>query len=151
MIAIRVSPASIQDSDMSAPLLKTATKRFSSLARAIADAGYQGPATMAAARAQASIDLEFVERSDKAKGFVLVPKCWIPALARTLRTFGCLGRCRRLGRDFEYLTAAHARRRFHRSRREADQHPPTFSRRVRDLRSPPSRDHSPAPLRSMIS
>ena len=63
---------------MSAPLLKTATKRFSSLVRAIADAGYQGAATATAVRTEASIDLEFVKRSDKAKGFVLVPKRWIP-------------------------------------------------------------------------
>ena len=38
-------------------------------------------------------------RLDAAKGFVVVAKRWIVE-----RTFGCLGRCRRLGNDFENLT-----------------------------------------------
>ena len=80
-----------------------ATKRFPSLVRAVAEGGYQGPATAAAVRAEAGLELEIVKRSDKAKGFVLLPKRWIVE-----RTFGWLGRCRRLAKDFENLTAAHA-------------------------------------------
>ena len=43
--------------------------------------------------------LEIVNRLDKAKGFVVVVKRWIVE-----RTFGWLGRCRRLAKDFENLT-----------------------------------------------
>ena len=39
----------------------------------------------------------------KAKGFVLLPKRWIVE-----RTLGCLGRCRRLAKDFENLSRSHA-------------------------------------------
>ncbi len=88
---------------MIAPLLKLARKRFPSLLRAIADGGYQGPATATAVRDEAGIPLEIVKRSDTAKGFVLLPKRWIVE-----RTFGWLGRCRRLGKDFENLTRSHA-------------------------------------------
>jgi transposase len=43
-----------------------------------------------------------VKRSDAAKGFVVLPKRWIVE-----RTFGWLGRCRRLAKDFEGLTRTH--------------------------------------------
>ena len=38
-----------------------------------------------------------------AKGFVVLPKRWIVE-----RTFGWLGRCRRLAKDFENLSRSHA-------------------------------------------
>ena len=103
LINFCITPADIQDRDMIAPLLKLARKRFPSLLRAIADGGYQGPATATAVRDEAGIPLEIVKRSDTAKGFVLLPKRWIVE-----RTFGWLGRCRRLGKDFENLTRSHA-------------------------------------------
>jgi transposase len=103
LINFCVTPASIQDRDMIAPLLKIARKRFPALAAALADGGYQGPATAAAVRQEAGLPLEIVKRSDTAKGFVLLPKRWIVE-----RTFGWLGRCRRLGKDFENLTRSHA-------------------------------------------
>ncbi|MBB6250128.1 transposase [Nitrospirillum iridis] len=43
--------------------------------------------------------LEIVKRSDTAKGFEVLPKRWIVE-----RTFGWLGRCRRLAKDFENLS-----------------------------------------------
>ena len=88
---------------MIAPLLKIARERCPTLLKAIADGGYQGPATAAAVHEAASIPLEIVKRSDKAKGFVLLPKRWIVE-----RTFGWLGRCRRLCKDYENLTRNHA-------------------------------------------
>jgi transposase len=83
--------------------LKVARKMFPSLARAIADGAYQGAATAAEVRTQADIPLEIVKRSDKVKGFVVLPKRWIVE-----RTFGWLGRCRRLAKDFENLSRSHA-------------------------------------------
>ncbi len=88
---------------MIAPLLKVARRMFPSLARAIADGGYQGAATAVAVRAEARIPLEIVKRSDTAKGFTVLPKRWIVE-----RTFGWFGRCRRLAKDFENLSRSHA-------------------------------------------
>ena len=76
---------------------------YPSLARAVADGGYQGKATADTDRAEAKITLEIVKRSDMAKGFVVLPKRWIVE-----RTFGWLGRCRRLAKDFENLSRSHA-------------------------------------------
>jgi transposase len=88
---------------MIAPMLKIARRMFPSLARAIADGGYQGAATAHAVRAEAKIPLEIVKRSDSAKGFKVLPKRWIVE-----RTLGWFGRCRRLGKDFENLARSHA-------------------------------------------
>ena len=44
------------------------------------------------------VDVEIVKRSDAAKGFRVLPKCWI--VERTIRW---LNRCRRLAKDWEYL------------------------------------------------
>ena len=87
MVGFVVTPGDIQDRDVAAPLLKVARKMFPSLARAIADGGYQGKATANTVRAEAKIPLEIVKRSDMAKGFVVLPKRWIVE-----RTFGWLGR-----------------------------------------------------------
>lgn len=45
MLGLQVSPASIQDRDMIAPLLSVVAKHVPSLVRAMADGGYQGEAT----------------------------------------------------------------------------------------------------------
>ena len=103
MLGVVVSPASVQDRDMIAPLLAVVCKQLPSLKRAMADGGYQGPATAASVEAMAGIPLEIVKLSDAAKGFKVIPKRWIVE-----RTFGWLGRCRRLAKDFENLTRSHA-------------------------------------------
>ena len=97
-----VTPASVQDRDQIAPLLTDVRHLFPFLERAIADSGYQGAATAAAVRKPARVPLEIIKRSDTAKGFVVLPKRWIVE-----RTFGWLGRCRRLAKDFENLARSH--------------------------------------------
>jgi len=103
MHALAVLPANYQDRDVAPFLLKTATARMPTLQRALADGGYQGKATTDAVEAEAGIPLGIVKRSDTAKGFYVLPKRWIVE-----RTFGWLGRCRRLAKDFENLTRTHA-------------------------------------------
>jgi len=44
--------------------------------------------------------MEIVKRSDDVKGFKLLPHRWVVE-----RTFGWLGRQRRLSKDYEYLPA----------------------------------------------
>ncbi|WP_425491260.1 transposase [Nitrospirillum iridis] len=72
---------------------------FPFVERVFADGGYQGAATAAAVRELGEWHLEIVKRSDTAKGFEVLPKRWIVE-----RTFGWLGRCRRLAKDFENLS-----------------------------------------------
>ena len=42
------------------------------------------------------LNVEIVKRSDRAKGFVVLPRRWVVE-----RTFAWLNRCRRLAKDFE--------------------------------------------------
>ena len=99
MINFAISPADVQDRDMIAALLAIAKRRCPTLAHTVADGGYQGAATAAAVRGEAGLPLEIVKRSDTSKGFVVLPKRWIVE-----RTFGWLGRCRRLAKDYENRT-----------------------------------------------
>jgi len=87
---------------MIAPLLAIARERFPSLAKAIADGGYQGKPTADEVQNEAGIPLEIAKRPDIARGFHLLPKRWIVE-----RTYGWLGRCRRLAKDYENLTRSH--------------------------------------------
>ena len=84
---------------MIAALLEIAQRRCPTLALAVADGGYRGDATATAVRDATGLPLEIVKRSDTAKGFVVLPRRWIVE-----RTFGWLGRCRRLAKDYENRT-----------------------------------------------
>jgi len=101
MLAVAVTPASVQDRDQIAPLLREVRRLFPFLERAIADSAYRGATTAAAVKKSARLPLEIVKRSDTAMGFVVLPKRWIVE-----RTFGWLGRCR-LAKDFENLARSH--------------------------------------------
>ena len=99
MLGVAVTPANVQDRDGFLPLLKEVRRVFVFLKRLFADGSYSGDETWAAAKRVGKVDLEIVRRSDTGKGFVVIPKRWIVE-----RTFGWLGRCRRLAKDFENLT-----------------------------------------------
>ena len=74
---------------------------FLFLVKLYADGGYQGPEFQGAMkRFLVRLDLEIVKRLGHAKGFVVLPKRWIVE-----RTLAWLGRCRRLAKDWECLTA----------------------------------------------
>jgi len=93
-----VHAANIQDRDGLSLVLDGVRRLFPFIERIFADGGYQGPKAEAAMRALGPWQLEIVKRSDQAKGFEVVPKRWIVE-----RTFGWLGRCRRLAKDYENL------------------------------------------------
>ena len=99
MLGAKVHPADIQDRDGALLVLPEVRRLFPFIERIFADGGYQGAATAAAVREIGAWHLEIVKRSDTAKGFVVLPKRWIVE-----RTFGWLGRCRRLAKDFENLS-----------------------------------------------
>ena len=103
MIALIVTPANFQDRDVIGTLTKMACAIHPSLTKALVDGAYQGERTAEDVRREADIALEVVKRSDAAKGFEVLPKRWIVE-----RTFGWLGRCRRIVRDLENLTRSHA-------------------------------------------
>ena len=99
MLGLDVTPADVQDRDGFLPLLKSVRRVFVFPERLFADGAYSGTKIAAAAKRDGKVNLEIVKRSDAAKGFVVVAKRWVVE-----RTFGWMGRCRRLAKDFENLT-----------------------------------------------
>ena len=80
-------------------MLATLFGQFPFLEKLFADSAYQGPIfSNALAKILPYLKTEIVKRSDRAKGFVPLPKRWIVE-----RTIAWLNRCRRLAKDWENL------------------------------------------------
>ena len=75
--------------------MRNASRRFPSIKKIFADAGYQGPRVAEVVAATGSWELEIVKRTETHK-FVVLPKRWVVE-----RTFAWISRNRRLARDFE--------------------------------------------------
>ena len=97
-----VHPADVQDRDGAQLLLEAIRQRFSRLRKIWADGGDAGQriAWVKALHPRRQIDLEIVKRSDHAVGFEVLPQRW-----KVERTFGWLGRSRRLSKDDEGTTS----------------------------------------------
>ena len=94
-----VHAADVQDREGGVLVMATLFGMFPFLAKLYADGGYQGTAFQAGLkRAAAQVNVEIVKRSDKARGFVVLPRRWVVE-----RTFAWLGRCRRLAKDWECM------------------------------------------------
>nr|WP_322791074.1 transposase [Agrobacterium vitis] len=81
--------------------LKTVLRRWPWLRHIFADGGYAGPKLRAALSKVAKFTLQIVKRTDKAKGFEVVPRRGVVE-----RTFAWLGRCRRRAKDWEKSIAS---------------------------------------------
>ena len=94
-----VTGGDVQDRDGGLALLSTLFALFPFLGKLFADSAYQGPRFhRAVAHILPALETEIVKRSDRLKGFVVVPKRWIVE-----RTIAWLNRCRRLAKDWENL------------------------------------------------
>jgi len=101
LLVVCVTAASTQDRDGARRLLEVLTKQWTRLRLIWADAASAGELIewVWQLRHRRRLNLEIVRRAQGSKGFVVQPKRWIVE-----RTFGWLNRCRRLSKDYEYLT-----------------------------------------------
>src|ERR1700712_1806745 len=88
MVGLVVHSADIQDRDGAPDLLKSIRHRWPWLLHIFADGGYAGAKLKTRLEKIGKWKLEIIKRSDKAKGFVLLPRRWVVE-----RTFAWLGRC----------------------------------------------------------
>jgi transposase len=114
-MAICIQPASMQDRDGAVEVVQAARDKYETLAKLWADGAYAGQAEIAVFDAT-GCKIEIVRRRDDAvrevwlaegqdppvaTGFKLVKWRWIVE-----RTFGWLGRYRRLSKDYEQAPAS---------------------------------------------
>jgi len=98
LLMVMVLPANVQDRDGARLLLKKALAVYGRLRRIWADGGYAGALVLWTQRLFGCA-LDIVKRSDTAAKFVVLPRRWVVE-----RTFGWLGRYRRLNRSYERRT-----------------------------------------------
>ena len=95
-----VHAADVQDRDGAKLVLNKLRGVYPRLKLIWADGGYAGK-LVEWAKSIGRFTLEIVKRSDAVIGFTVLPKRWIVE-----RTFGWLGRYRRMSKDYEMLPAS---------------------------------------------
>ena len=99
LLALLVTPANEQERAQVAELAaKVQEVTGGTVEIAFVDQGYTGPTAAKDAKHE-GIKLEVVKHTEAKKGFVLLPRRWVVE-----RSFGWLGRFRRLARDYERLS-----------------------------------------------
>lgn len=97
LLAVAVLPANIQDGEAARVVLQQVTAReFPRLELLWADSAYGRYDLPDWVEAHRQYTLHIVSRPEGSKGFVLIPKRWVAE-----RTFGWIGRYRRLSKDYE--------------------------------------------------
>lgn len=97
MLGIEVLPASVQDRDCAAPLIRTARRSFPFITHVFADGGYASR-KLEADLARLGVTIEIVKRMDQDGGFKVVRRRWVVE-----RTLSWLRRNRRLMAHYEAL------------------------------------------------
>lgn len=97
LLAVQVPEADLPDSDSGRLLLRTLLPQFPTLRHLWADSHYCGLEEWL--RQQFAITLQIVRKLADQKGFVVLPRRWVVE-----RSFGWLGRSRRLSKDYEHDT-----------------------------------------------
>ena len=99
VLVVLVHKASLSERAGAKMLLQRALlKGFDRLCLIWADGGYDGQPMIHWVAQVCGWVFEVIKRSDKAQGFVLLPRRWVVG-----HTFAWLGRCRRLSKDYEVL------------------------------------------------
>lgn len=98
LLTVMVTAASVTDRDAAKILLARLRERHWRITLVWADGGYTGR-LVDIARDLFALTLQVVRRSDRAAGFVVLPKRWLVE-----RTFAWLMHSRRLARDYERRT-----------------------------------------------
>ena len=101
MVGLVVHGADVQDRDGAPAVLRSVRHRYPWLRHVFADGGYGGEKLKGRLSKIGQWTIQIVKRTDKAQGFQLLPRRWVVE-----RTFGWLGRCRRLAKDFEASIAS---------------------------------------------
>jgi len=97
ILTVVVHAADVQDRDGAKLVFRKLRGLYPRLKRIWADGGYAGKLIDWTKRV-GRWTLEIVKRSDKVVGFAVLPKRWIVE-----RTFGWIGRYRRMSKDYEML------------------------------------------------
>lgn len=95
LLAVSVTPGSTQDRDGAVPLLQQAHREYPTLKHVWADGAYHGGA-IDKIRTETGLTIEIVKRSDKLRGFIVLPRRWVVE-----RTNGWLGKWRLLNKEYE--------------------------------------------------
>ena len=96
VLAVVVHSAGIQDRDGAKLVFERIEGRYPRLRLVWADGGYAGK-LVSWVEASCGTTLEIVKRNDDLKGFHVLPRLWVVE-----RTFGWLGRYRRMSKDYEF-------------------------------------------------
>ena len=101
-IVIHVHEASVQDRDGAPAVILGLREKAPTVKKLWADGGYQGP-KLAKQLREIELDdlLEIITKPKQSKGFIVLCRRWVVE-----RTFGWIGRCRRLAKDFEHSLAS---------------------------------------------
>ena len=97
LLNVVVHGADIQDRDGAKLVLRNLRRRFPRLRLIWADGGYAGTLVEWVAKS-GRWAMEIVRRPSDQKGFAVLPRRWVVE-----RTFGWLGKYRRLSKDYETL------------------------------------------------
>ena len=96
LIAVVVTGANVQDYHGAQPVLKSVQGHCPRLKVIWADGIYEKQWLIEWVQTECGWELTIIKRSDKEKGFQVLPKRWVVE-----RTFAWLGRYRRLSKDYE--------------------------------------------------